>query len=186
MKKLVLGICAALSTVSVFAVTWRYVPANDPDNQYGGVKYITDGNWAIQVAEWNPNNFKTTKGSGAYLAGSGVMDLTNVNEDVGKPWVFEGGWVSNKYTGPFSRFTTLTEVILPINCTSLCYGMFTGCSNLTKITVPSGYLTSMGAAAVNGCSSLTTVVPESAFSGSCASYGEVCFNGCSSLRIPFK
>lgn len=185
MKKLVFSVVAAACFGLPVEAKWQYVPADDPGNTHGGVKYVTDGNWAIKVDEWNPSNLKTSKGSG-YLAGEGVLDLSEVNTDLGKSWIFEGGWVSGKYSGPFAGFTTITEVILPNETTSICYGMFRGCSNMTKLTVPSGKITSIGAGAFQDCSKLCETVPELVLSSFCSSYAEACLNGCTALKMPFK
>ena len=79
MKREVVGLCAALCAANAIAA-WRHVPAEDPENGYDGVAYITDDTWAIKVAEWKESatTFTTVQGSTARLAGEGVLDLTNV------------------------------------------------------------------------------------------------------------
>ena len=65
---------------------------------------------------------------------------------------------------------------LPFCITSIPNGGFSGCTNLTSLTIP-GSVTSIGELAFNGCTGLTSlIIPNSV-----TSIGELAFNGCSNL-----
>ena len=70
----------------------------------------------------------------------------------------------------------IAEAVIPDGVTSIGYGAFNGCSELTSVTIP-GSVTSIGYEAFFGCSSLTNVtIPDGV-----TSIGESAFAGCSSL-----
>ena len=69
-----------------------------------------------------------------------------------------------------------SQYIIPDSVTSIGYGAFAGCDNLTSVTIPAG-VTSIGDSAFYWCDSLTNVtIPNSV-----TSIGNRAFNGCSSL-----
>ena len=76
----------------------------------------------------------------------------------------------------FNGCSSLTEIHLPDNLTSIGEGAFRGCSSLTGIHLPDN-LTSIGRAAFSVCSSLTEIhLPDNL-----TSIGRAAFSGCSSL-----
>lgn len=107
---------------------------------------------------------------------------TNPDDNGNPTKVKISGWV-NPTGGFISAFTSnnvklfIKEVEF-INCNfaTLADGMFSGCSSLTSINLPSS-LTSIGSGAFGGCLSLTTInLPSSV-----KSIGQTAFSGCSSL-----
>ena len=75
-----------------------------------------------------------------------------------------------------------TDVVIPneisgITVTNIAYEAFSGCSNLTSITIPEG-VTSIGSNAFSGCSSLTSItIPEGV-----RGIESGAFSGCTSLK----
>ena len=76
----------------------------------------------------------------------------------------------------FNGCSSLTEIHLPDNLTSIGESAFYDCSSLTEIHLPAS-LTSIGESAFRGCSSLT----EINFPASLTSIGKYTFYDCSSL-----
>ena len=85
--------------------------------------------------------------------------------------------------GVFSGCTGLTSITIPNGVTGISRDAFSGCSSLTSITIPDS-VTSIGDYAFSGCSGLTSIaIPDSV-----TSMGEGAFGACSSLEsitIPF-
>ena len=81
-----------------------------------------------------------------------------------------------KYTGSVTIPESFTYDGVRYSVTTIGYKAFTGCSDLTSVTIPSS-VTSIGEEAFNGCSGLTSVTIPS----SVTSIGEEAFNGCSGL-----
>ena len=83
---------------------------------------------------------------------------------------------SNEYTGEVTIPAKVNYNSNTYSVTSIGYGAFYGCSNLTTITIPES-MKNIGDYAFYGCSSLTTVtIPEGV-----KSIGAYTFSGCSSL-----
>ena len=105
--------------------------------------------------------------------------LTNITVDaLSQTYSSENGVLFNK------NKTTLIccpggkegEYIIPDSVTSISWGAFEGCSNLTSITIPDS-VTSSGASAFSGCSSLASItIPDSV-----TSIDNGAFRRCSSL-----
>ncbi len=75
----------------------------------------------------------------------------------------------------FSGCTQLTSITLPDSVTSLGYECFSECTSLTSIVLPDS-VTSLGRSCFNGCTSLTSInIPG----GITTLWG--CFSGCASL-----
>ena len=78
--------------------------------------------------------------------------------------------------GAFIGCSDLTSVNIPDGVTAIGDSAFNGCSNLTSINIPNGVAT-IGYAAFQSCTSLTSVtLPEGV-----TSIGNSAFNGCSNL-----
>ena len=78
--------------------------------------------------------------------------------------------------GAFSGCSNLTSITIPNSITSIGGYAFYNCSGLTEVTIPES-VTSIGYYAFNGCSGLTSItIPESV-----TSIGSSAFNGCSGL-----
>ena len=81
---------------------------------------------------------------------------------------------SNAFTG----ITTLKNVTIGNNTTSIGTSAFQGCSGITSITIPSN-LTTIGTSAFQGCSGITSItIPISV-----VTIGTSAFQGCSKLSI---
>ena len=76
----------------------------------------------------------------------------------------------------FTGCSDLTSITIPSSVTSLGERCFSGCSGLTSITLPSS-VTSLGDHCFWGCSGLTSIT----ISSSVTSLGNECFFGCSGL-----
>ena len=97
------------------------------------------------------------------------------------PGVVEGGTTplsiaSGTYSSPIFKSLASTTVILQDGLTSIGSDVFSDCSSLTSIEIPSS-VTSIGTYAFSGCSSLTSIeIPSSV-----TSIGTYAFSDCSSL-----
>ena len=78
--------------------------------------------------------------------------------------------------GAFSGCTNLTSITIPNSVTSIGGGAFQNCSSLTSITIPNS-VTSIGNSTFSGCTGLTSItIPNSV-----TSIGNSAFNGCTGL-----
>ena len=78
----------------------------------------------------------------------------------------------------FSGCSDLTSITIPNSVTSIGFATFSGCSSLTSITIPNS-VTSIGRTAFCNCSSLTSItIPNSV-----TSIGDDAFFGCTSLPV---
>ena len=82
----------------------------------------------------------------------------------------------DSYIGFFQRCSSLENVILSNNVTSIGRIAFSGCTSLTSITIPNS-VTSIGESAFSGCSALTSII----LPNSITEVGSSLFNGCSRL-----
>ena len=77
----------------------------------------------------------------------------------------------------FSGCSNLTSITLPTGITEIGTSAFSGCSNLTSITLPTG-ITKIGTSAFSGCSNLTSItIPASVIK-----IGAYAFSGCTNLK----
>jgi hypothetical protein len=88
----------------------------------------------------------------------------------------EATYESESIRSFLSDSTKIKEIAIPQGVTSIGAWAFDGCSSLTSITIPEG-VTSIGYGTFYGCSSLTSItIPQSV-----TSIGEEAFRECSSL-----
>jgi hypothetical protein len=88
----------------------------------------------------------------------------------------EATYESESIRSFLSDSTKIKEIAIPQGVTSIGAWAFDGCSSLTSITIPEG-VTSIGYGTFYGCSSLTSItIPQSV-----TSIGAWAFDGCSSL-----
>ena len=81
-----------------------------------------------------------------------------------------------KIGNAFSGCTNLTSVTIPDSVTTIEWGAFSGCTSLTSVTIPDS-VTTIGDSAFRDCTSLTSVtIPDSV-----TTIGDYAFWGCSSL-----
>ncbi|MBE6543421.1 MAG: hypothetical protein E7675_03395 [Ruminococcaceae bacterium] len=136
----------------------------------------------------------TTQYSLWYLFNS-TGSSTNIPQTIKSVTVF-GGCIFN---GAFGSCSSIEEIILGDNVTSIGDYAFNSCSKLKKINIPDG-ITYIGIEAFSLCSNLKTVIIPSSvttigkkafyFSGiesivipdSVTSMGEYCFSNCASLK----
>lgn len=103
---------------------------------------------------------------------------TCTDTDIIIPPTYNGKPVSSIYSNAFSGCTNLTSITIPDSVTRIFVSAFSGCSSLTSITIPDSII-SIGNNVFYGCTSLTSVViPDSV-----TSIGTGAFYGCSSLTI---
>lgn len=126
-------------------------------------------------------------GSRAFMNCKKVTRAVDLRGDIGM-YAFSGSGLTevsaqtaNIGNGAFSYCEDLTSASLS-NVKILSGGLFSGCSLLSTITLPSNY-TSIGDGAFSGCESLTSfTIPQTV-----SSIGNDAFNGCSGLSsIIFK
>ena len=185
------NVCSKCDMVAVMTnnAGWTHFAATDTTPEM-----VSDGNWAFEVSRWEEGeDYFTVKRypNGGYLSGEGLLDLRDSAAQIGRRWQFDGSYImisSGNWvaSGTFCHNSKITEVVLPREATNITYGLFNNCAQLRKVTVPSGYLTSVGESAFNACSKLSSVEPVSALSGRCASYGGNAFTDCASLKCPMK
>ena len=102
---------------------------------------------------------------------SGDVEIPGTIEDEGKEYA-----VTSIGDHAFSGCTDLTEITIPEGVTSIGNGAFSGCSKLTEIAIPEG-VTSIGDYAFNDCLGLTQItIPEGV-----TSIGDDAFYDCLSL-----
>ncbi len=100
--------------------------------------------------------------------------ISSIPNDSIKKVVITSGTSIKNYA--FSGCSNLTSITIPDSVTSIGSDAFSGCSNLTSITVPAS-VTSIKYAAFKDCSSLASIViPDSV-----TSIGSDAFSGCSNL-----
>ena len=145
-----LGVLLVLPASAAWTVTTEGVPS-------GCTHVITDGNWKIGVyrysdTDWCLGKAKNQNGSG-YVAGSGDLDLTGVEEDCGVV-------IKASNNGALERIAGLTSIVFPDTLETMYGNTVAGCKALTNAVVGSG-IRSMGQQVFYDCSSLKTVtLPE--------------------------
>jgi hypothetical protein len=88
---------------------------------------------------------------------------------------------SSRYNGLFTRCTALTTVTLPSTLTKIGVAAFQGCTALTTINLPDS-ITTIGDSAFSGCTALTAVT----LPPSIRTIETSAFNGCTALaRVTF-
>ncbi|MBQ9714490.1 MAG: S8 family serine peptidase [Clostridia bacterium] len=97
------------------------------------------------------------------------------SEELTIPSVINGVTINSIGANVFSGCTSLTQIALPSTLTSIGANAFAGCTGLTSITIPAS-VTSIGNGAFDGCANLETVK----FYGS-PSIGDYAFRNCGDL-----
>ena len=109
----------------------------------------------------------------------GTVEITGYIGDGGDvviPSEINGKSVTSIGFGAFNTCTNLTSIALPTGVTSIGNSAFECCENLTSITIPNS-VTSIGSGTFSGCTSLTSItIPNSV-----TSIGGGAFNTCTSL-----
>lgn len=137
---------------------------------------ISDGNWTLKVNRMNDGTYSlgVSNSERAYVAGSGMLDLYNVEAETGIA-------LSYAFNYALDGCMELTEVVLPDTITTIGLSAFQNCSNLVSATLPVN-LARIQADGFRNCTALETVTP---FLPETITYlGENCFNGTLSLRSP--
>ena len=167
-------------------------PSHDDDNYVFGGWYNGDilymsGTWkdtsnVVLTARWlkvsSGLSFEYTNHS---YEVSGIGNCTDAHVVI--PPVYNGYSVTSIGVNAFSGCSNLTNITIPDSVTSIGDHAFGNCSSLTSITIPDSVM-SIGLAAFSNCSALTSItIPDSVWS-----LGNNVFSGCSSLTsivIPF-
>ena len=107
------------------------------------------------------------------------VDKSEVSGDIEIPSTVDGQTVTSIPYDVFSNCTNLTSVTIPSTVTSISYDAFSNCTNLTSVTFAEGStLTSIGQRAFQNCSGLTEITLPS----SVTYLGAKVFSGCTSLK----
>ena len=174
MKRL-LPLALLVSSLPAFA-TWTYTPGEGRQNNqpYSGV--ISDGNWQIRVYRPDPasDDFWLGcggSGSGARVAGSGMLDLSTLLADT----TAAGTPVRAVNVAPHfmnGEGGNLTGVVLPDTVTNIANVAFNGCNNgsFKTLDLSNTQVRSIGGYAFAWCQKLEEVwLPETLESiGKCA------------------
>ena len=174
MKRL-LPLALLVSSLPAFA-TWTYTPGEGRQNNqpYSGV--ISDGNWQIRVYRPDPASDDfwlgcSGSGSGARVAGSGMLDLSTLLDDTAAA----GTPVRAVNVAPHfmnGEGGNLTGVVLPDTVTNIANVAFNGCNNgsFKTLDLSNTQIRSIGGYAFAWCQNLAEVwLPETLESiGKCA------------------
>ena len=167
-----LGVLLVLPVSAAWTVTTEGVPS-------GCTHVITDGNWKIGVYRYSDDNWNLGKYSGAngsgYVAGSGDLDLTGVEEDCGVV-------IKASNNGALERIAGLTSIVFPDSLETMHGNTVAGCKALTNAVVGSG-IRSMGQQVFYDCSSLKTVTLPEGCPG-LTKLGNAAFRMCKALETP--
>ena len=158
----------ALEAVCTNVAGWYAYPAAAPE-------VVTDGNWAFAVSEWTDgkDTFKTATGVAGCLGGEGVLDLSRIEEDLGRKWSYQ----DNQF-----QSLSMTELRLSSQVTSVPKYFAHGCKSLRHV-VATESLTTINHYAFQNCSALETFEPAPWSSGFVTSWGQEVFRDCASLQI---
>ena len=135
----------------------------------GYSKGITDGNWKIGIKSVN-GNWEL----GKYAAGSGLLDLRNVEADCGIRLVQAGN-------GAIEGVSTVYEVIFPDSVVNLDGATFKNCSGLTNVVLGASTkaIGSANKETFLNCKALKTIN----FPDSLEKIGNNAFQNCESLEL---
>ena len=165
-----LGVLLVLPVSAAWTVTTEGVPS-------GCTHVITDGNWKIGVYRYSDDNWNLGKYSGAngsgYVAGSGDLDLTGVEEDCGVV-------IKASNNGALERIAGLTSIVFPDSLETMHGNTVAGCKALTNAVVGSG-IRSMGQQVFYDCSSLRTITLPPGCPG-LTTLGQSAFRMCKKLE----
>lgn len=134
--------------------------------------------WATDIIEFHGLYYEKITADGTNLrliSADGYKNLTSVN--IPSTFTDDATYTVTEIGGyAFSGCDNLTQVTLPGTLTTIMGGAFYYCTALEEIDIPSS-VTNIGSSAFCGCENLERVVINSAS----ISIGESAFNGCSAL-----
>ena len=122
--------------------------------------FCSDTSYAAEYADTNDLRYATHRdGDFAYHLKNGKVVFASYlgdNNEVTVPAEIDGKTVEFIGARAFSGCSNLTSITLPDGVTSIGSNAFSGCSSLTSITLPDS-VTSIGVWAFSDCSSLTSI-----------------------------
>ena len=158
------------------SATWTLSTEGVPS---GCTHVITDGNWKIGVYRYSDNNWNLGQRSGnngsSYVAGSGDLDLTGVEEDCGVV-------LKTSSNGALEKNTAITSVVFPDSLETMLGNTVANDTKITNIVVGSG-IRIIGQNAFHNCSSLKTITLPEGCPG-LTSLGQWAFRMCKALETP--
>ena len=164
--------CEVSSQPSGWHSWWNYSNRPVVWSSYKGIYGNLNGLEYISNLDNESNPYITITGYTGSSANVVIPSLINVN----------GGVIPVKVIGrrAFYNNDTITSVVIPDSVATIGSSAFSGCSNLTTVTISeNSQLTSIGYNAFSGCSSLTSIyIPDSV-----TTIGEYAFVSCSNLII---
>lgn len=165
-------LCALLLSLALVATCFVFLPA-----EANATEPNPSGTCGENIT-WTLDNegTLTISGEGHMVIDYGVDGTPwySVMDDI-KTVIIEDGITSIGY-GAFQDCRNLTAVTIPGSVTSIIDFAFQGCTSLTAVTIPDG-VTKIGESAFYGCSSLTSItIPESV-----TEIGDYAFQKCDSL-----
>ncbi|MDR1067165.1 MAG: leucine-rich repeat protein [Clostridiales bacterium] len=125
-------------------------------DKYGAINRANVYSLTVGSGSLNQDDFETLSPSGDKLGAPKYfpnLEILNLG----------GASTNSSYLSEnqFEGYDSLTEVVWPKGTTSIPYGAFAGCADLTKVTLPSTGVKSIGDKAFMGCASLSEInLPE--------------------------
>lgn len=157
--------------------------ASTPASYEGKTKLILNGEPIVELII--PNGIERIKQYAFYGISIESAKLPNTLKFIGESAFRQCGNLKSITLGDdieeiqdlsFSE-SGISEIKLPLNLTSIAYGLFSGCKNLSKVVIPQG-ITSIGEYAFSDCTNLT----ELSLPGSITNIGFKAFEYCESLN----